>query len=100
MNDDDSQRRPFQYSLWSLFVLTTFVAILCSIGVCTDWSVPLTLVVGRGICSVGFGKLSFRKHPDAGYLFAVAGFIIRLIGLGIVAFGLILWIAMGVWRMR
>jgi len=100
MNDDDSQRRPFQYSLWSLFVLTTLVAVICSIGVCTNWAVPVVIIVGIGICLVGFGPLSFRKHPDAGFTVAVVGFIVRLMGLGIVAFGLILWIAMGLWRLR
>ncbi len=91
MNDCEPTRRPFQFSLWSLLVLTTFVAVLCSIGVCTHWVVPLILLVGIEICLVGFGKLSFRKHPEAGYAFIVTGFLVRLAGLGIVAFGLILW---------
>ena len=53
MSDIEPTRRPFQYSLWSLFVLTTFVAVLCSMGVCcTDWSVPIVLVVGIGVSLV------------------------------------------------
>lgn len=93
MNDDDSQRRPLQYSLWSLFVLTTLVAVICSIVVCTNWAVPVVIVVGIGICVVGFGPLSFRKHPEAGAAFVFVGFVIRLVGLSIVALGLILWLA-------
>lgn len=100
MSDIEPSRRPFQYSLWSLFVLTTVVAVICSIVVCTNWAVPVVIIVGLGICVVGFGKLSFRKHPEAGYFFAVTGFLVRLTGLSIVAFGLILWLAMGLWRVR
>ena len=85
-----------QYSLWSLLVLTTFVAVLCSILVCTNWAVPIVIIVGTAISFVGFGRLSYRKHPEAGPTFMIAGFVVRLVGLGIVAFGLILWIACGI----
>ncbi len=87
------ERRPFQYSLWSLFVLTTLVSVLCSILVCTDWTVPVVIIVGLGICFVGFGRLSLRKHPSSGIAFAVGGFVVRLVGLAIISFGLILWFA-------
>ena len=36
----------YQFSLRSLFLLTVFVALLCSIGVCTDWSVAAVIGVG------------------------------------------------------
>jgi hypothetical protein len=93
MSDIEPDHRPFQFSLWSLFVLTTLVAVLCSMFVCTNWAVPVVLIVGIAICAVGFGPLSFRKHPEAGYAFVILGFLIRLVGLGIVAFGMILWLA-------
>jgi hypothetical protein len=93
MSDIEPTRRPFQYSLWSLFVLTTLVSVLCSILVCTNWAVPVVIIVGIGTCLVGFGKLSFRKHPTAGIAFAVAGFVVRFVGLAIISFGLILWFA-------
>ena len=93
MSDIEPDHRPFQYSLWSLFVLTTLVAVLCSIVVCTNWAVPIILAFGLGICAVGFGPLSYRKHPEAGFGFVVLGFLVRLVGLGIVALGLILWLA-------
>jgi hypothetical protein len=101
MNDSEFQRRPFQYSLWSLFVLTTVVAVLCSIGVCcTDWSAPVTVAVGVCISLVGFRPLSLRKHPTAGIAFALAGFFVRLVGLAIISFGLLLFAAQVAWRVR
>ena len=36
----------FQFSLRSLLILTLFVAVLCSIGVCTDWSVAVIIAAG------------------------------------------------------
>jgi hypothetical protein len=91
MNDLEPNRRPFQYSLWSLFVLTTLVAVLCSFGVCcTDWSVPIVLVVGIGFCFIGYGPLSLRKHPTMGCGYVVLGFLVRLIGLAIISFGIFL----------
>ena len=94
MIDSDSQRRPFQYSLWSLLVLSTAVSVLCSIGVCcTDWSAPVTVAAGTCICLVGFRPLSLRKHPTAGIAFAVAGFLVRLAGLALVSYGLLLFAA-------
>ena len=86
--DIEPVRRLFQYSLWSLFVLTTFVAVLCSIGVCTDWTAVVTLLVGIGICWVGFGPLSVRKHPEAGCFFVFTGFLVRCLGQVVVIFGL------------
>jgi hypothetical protein len=92
MTDLEPSDRPFQYSLWSLFVLTVLVAVVCSIWVSTDWTVPFIFIVGFAISSVGFGSLSYRKHPEAGYGLIIAGFFVRLIGLGIVAFGVVLWL--------
>ncbi len=42
----ESELRPFQFTLRSLLLLAVFVAILCSIGVCTDWIVAVVLAVG------------------------------------------------------
>jgi len=41
----------YQFSLRSLFLLTLFVAVLCSIGVCTNWffSVVLAILTLGGI---------------------------------------------------
>lgn len=91
MNDPESQRRPFQYSLWSLLVFSTIVAVLCSIGVSTDWSIPVVIIVGVCVCLVGFHPLSLRKHPTAGIAFVVAGFFVRLIGLMFVGYGLVVF---------
>ena len=38
----------FQFSLRSLMLFTLFVAVLCSIGVCTDWVVS-AVIAGGGI---------------------------------------------------
>jgi hypothetical protein len=96
----DSPRPWFQYSLWSLLVLTTIAAVLCSIGATTDWSVPIVMVAGVAVCFIGFGPLSLRKHPQQGFFTAVLGFLVRLVGMGLVAFGLLLWLmaAAGRWR--
>jgi hypothetical protein len=93
MSDIEPTRRPFQYSLWSLLVLMTVVSVLCSIGVTTNWAVPVVIIVGIAICVVGFGPLSFRKHPTAGIAFAVAGFMVRFVGLAIISVGLFLFAA-------
>jgi hypothetical protein len=100
MSDIEPTRRPFQYSLWSLLVLMTVVSVLCSIGVCTNSAVPVVIIVGLAICVVGFGPLSLRKYPEAGIAFAVAGFVVRLVGLAIISFGLFLFAAQVAWRMR
>ncbi len=36
----------YQFSLRSLLLLTAFVAVLCSLGVCTDWSIAAVVAVG------------------------------------------------------
>jgi len=99
MSEIDPNRHPFQYSLWSLLVLTTLISVLCSIGVCTDWSVPIAIGAGVGISVVGFGPFSLRKHPTAGLAFAVAGFLVRLSGLAIISYGLYLLLAEAVLRL-
>jgi hypothetical protein len=101
MSDIEPTRRPFKYSLWSLLVLMTVVSVLCSIGVCcTDWSAPVTVAVGVCISLVGFSPLSLRKHPSSGIAFAVAGFVVRFVGLAIISFGLFLFAVQLAWRMR
>ncbi len=100
MSDEKLPLRWYQYSLWSLLVFSTFVSILCSIGVCTDWSVPVMIVVGVCIAFVGYHPLSSRKHPAAGFAFVVVGFLVRLAGLMLIAYGLTLFVAQFVWRLR
>ena len=86
MSEIEPSRRPFQYSLWSLLVLTTVVSILCSVGVCTTWSFSIAIGAGMGFCVVGFGPLSRRKHPTG--LFRIVRFFFRLTGLELILFGL------------
>jgi hypothetical protein len=83
---------PFQYSLWSLVILVTVAAIVCSMVASAGWVVPMLIIVGTAICLVGFGPLSRLKHPGEGYVFVVSGFAIRLLGLAIVAAGVLLWV--------
>jgi hypothetical protein len=90
----------FQYSLWSLSVLTTFVAVICSIAVTTRGIAVPVIIAGIAVCLLGFGPLSYRKHPDARFFTIVLGFLVRLVGLVILAFGVFLWLAMGVGRGR
>ena len=62
--DHDPESRPFQYSLRTLLLLTLFVAVLCSVGVCTNWffsALLATIVLIGGVAgrivagsSVGF----------------------------------------------
>ena len=56
--------------------------------------------VGIGVSLVGFRPLSLRKHPTAGVAFAVAGFVVRLVGLAIISFGLFLFAAQVASRIR
>jgi hypothetical protein len=93
MSDPESTPPKFQYSLWSLLVLATVVAIVCSMVVSAGWIVPMLIVVGTSVCAIGFGPLSRLKHPTEGYIFVLSGFVVRLIGLVIVAFAVVLWFA-------
>ena len=88
MSNSELQRRPYQYSLRSLLILTTVVSILCSIGVCTIWSFPVAIGTGTGFCVIGFGPLSRRKLPTGGVVIKIVGFFVRLTGLELVLFGL------------
>ena len=47
MSNIEPSHRPFQYSLSSLFVLTTVVAVFCSLGVATDWGFPIACCGSR-----------------------------------------------------
>jgi hypothetical protein len=89
MTDSELPPRWNQFSLWSLLVLTTFVAVLCAIGVSTNWIDRVAIIVGTMISWVGFHGLSSRKHPSEGLAFAVAGFVVRLTGLALIAYGLL-----------
>ncbi len=98
MNDSEHQRRPFQYSLRSLFVLTTLVAVLCSIGASADWRVPAMIVVGLGICFVGYHLDSSPSRATGALLFV--GCFVRFVGLLLVIVGLLLFaVGLGV-RLR
>ena len=100
MSNTEPALRWYQYSLWSLMVFSTFVAVLCSIARCTHWSVSVTIVVGIGISLLGFHPLSLRKHPTAGVVFAVFGFVVRLVGLALIAYGLLFFVVEVASRLR
>lgn len=51
----------YQFSLRSLVLLTTFVVVLCSLGVCTYWQFSVII----GICGIA-GRIAARR--DFGYL--------------------------------
>ena len=58
MSIPEPELRPFQFTLRSLLLLAGFVAILCSIGVCTDWIVAVALAVGGITGGIVARKLS------------------------------------------
>jgi hypothetical protein len=99
MDDTRPNGRWYQYSLWSLLVFSTFVAVLCSIGVSTEWSAAVLVFVGVCVSFVGYHPLSLRKHPTAGIAFAVAGFLVRLAGLALISYGLLLYLSRIAWRL-
>jgi hypothetical protein len=99
MSNPEPVPPPFQYSLRSLVILITVVAVVCSMVVSAGWVVPMLVVVGTAVCLIGFGPLSRLKHPDEGYVFIFSGFAVRLLGLFIVALGIVLWVS-GVGRGR
>ena len=69
--DNDPAHRPYQFSLRSLLVFLTCVAVLCSIGVCTHWGFPFKFATGAGIIYLTFGPLSLRREPDPPLLFVL-----------------------------
>jgi hypothetical protein len=99
MNETRPNGRWYQYGLSSLLVFSTFVALLCSMGVSTDWSVPVAVFVGVCVSFVGYHPLSLRKHPAAGNAFAVVGFLVRLAGLLLISYGLLMYLSRLAWRL-
>ncbi len=72
----------YQFSLRSLFLLTAFVAVLCSLGVCSDWS--LAAVIGVGGTTGGIVTRTWR------------GIVLGVLAGGVSAFvtakvGVIIW---------
>jgi hypothetical protein len=82
----------FQYSLRSLLILATVVAVVCSMIASAGWRVPVLIVVGALICLIGFRPLSQLKHPGVGWVLVSLGFLVRLLGLVIIATGVVLWV--------
>src|SRR5208282_3004254 len=72
-----SQPLWYQFSLWSLLLWTLFVAVLCSIGVCTHWfvSAVIAVIAAGGIVGriVAGTRLGFATGVVYGTLFAVNG---------------------------
>ena len=91
MSNPEPTRPAFQYTLWSLLVVCTVVAVVCSMVASGGLVVPILVILGAGVCSIGFGPLSHRKHPKQGCASAFAGFLVRLLGLVIIAFAVLLW---------
>jgi len=87
MSDTASTRRPFQFSLWSLLVFTTVVAVLCSIGVATRWGFPFQLAAGIATLYLGFGPLSLQREPDPRMILVVAALSVRCLGVLLLSFG-------------
>jgi hypothetical protein len=92
MSDSQATSRPFQYSLWSLVILVTLAAVVCSMVVTAGWIVPVLILLGVPICILGFGPLSRLKHPGEGAGFVFSGFLVRLLGLSIIGAGVVHWI--------
>ena len=70
----------YQFSLRSLLLFTLFVAILCSIGVCTHWVVAVAIttlmlggILGRIVAGTWLGFVAGVLH---GILFSLAALVI------------------------
>ena len=68
----------YQFSLRSLLLFSTFIAVLCSIGVCTHWLISLliglTVVVGGGTGRIVAGtRLGFVRGAVFGIEFFLIG---------------------------
>jgi len=76
----------FQYSIRFLLLLTLIVAVLCSIGACTNWFVSVVLastmliggVVGGIIARTKWGFVMGAAFGLQSFIFAFDGFIILL----------------------
>ena len=84
MCTSETDHRWYQFSLQSLLLFTAFVAVLCSIGVCTDWSVSAVIAVGgtAGMI-VRMSWLGFWQGIVCGGMCAVMGAIGAFLMLGI-----------------
>jgi len=89
MSDTAPTRRPLQFTLRSLFVFTTVVAVLCSIGVSTHWRFPFKVAAGISILWFAFGPLSLkREEPNPRFLIVFAALSVRCLGYVLVSLGL------------
>ena len=74
----------YQFSLRSLFLLTLFVAVLCSVGVCTHWLisavVALAVAIGGVAGRIVAGtRLGFVQGVVFGIQFLLAAVLISLL---------------------
>ena len=81
MTTPEPELRWYQFSLTLMLLFTTFVAVLCSIGVCTDWSVSAVIAVG-GVA----GRIVARKWSGL-VIGGISGGIGAIIG--VVAYSMI-----------
>jgi hypothetical protein len=81
----EPERRWHQFSLRSLLLFSTLVAILCSIGVSAHWSVSANLAVSLLIGAVSGGMVcGTRAGVIAGAVYGIPGFVLTIIAVTIV----------------
>jgi hypothetical protein len=70
----------FQFSLRSLLIFTLFVAVLCSIGVCTHWIISAVIGIGGMVGRIAARRdLGFLVGGIYGTLFGVIAFLLSIV---------------------
>ena len=92
MPTPETERHWYQFSLRSLLLFTAFVAILCSVGVCTKWGVSATIAASLLIGGVSGGMVAgTRMGFVIGAVYAMPLFFFAVISLAILRFPFSLW---------
>jgi hypothetical protein len=87
MNIPEPEPSRFQFSLRSLMLFSTLVAIVCSIGVTTDWSIAASLGAIFVIGAVCGGMVSGKRAGIiAGAVYGIPGFAFALVFITILLF--------------
>jgi hypothetical protein len=90
-NSPESRHHWYQYSMRSLMVFVTIVAVLCSIGACTHWVVPIGLFV-LAISVPIVTVVTTRETATFAHIFVIGA---QFLGFGVNLFPVIIMFMIG-----
>jgi hypothetical protein len=98
MSVPEPDLRWYQFSLRSLLLFTVFVAVLCSIGACTHWSISATIAAILLIAGVSGGMVAgTRVGLVVGAVYGIPGFAFAVVALFFLTLPVSLFWGLGNW---